>query len=179
MKGTKRYLEYGTAGLEVPSVMIGFDKNKHQHLYNTLTKKGSLSHHNGISAVKLGTKSRGNHIRAIKGALVNVVKKERKVRAKSIKNHATALAVQGAQVELAEAVHDLQIKKRGRKALSPEEKAKRVQLRKEKASLKKAENKKIREAKKAEKLATKAPKKKTSTGKRGRPRKMAISSLLN
>ena len=151
MKGSKTYLEYGSAGLEVPSIMVGFDKRHHEHLYNTLTKKGKLSHHNGIDAVKLGTKTRGNHIKAIKGALVNVVKKEKKVRAKVIKHHATALAVEGAKVELKEAHHELQHKKRGRKALSPEEKAHRAQLRKDKARLDREEKKKNKEANKVEK----------------------------
>ena len=86
---------------------------------------------------------------------MNVVKKEKKVRAKAIKHQATALAVEGAKVELKEAVQELLHKKRGRKALSPEEKARRAALRKEKSNLKKAENKKHREEKKAEKLAYK------------------------
>ena len=65
----KTYLEYGSASLQLPAVMAGFDSHHHQYLYPTLAKKGFLAHHGRVSATKLTTKSRGNHIKAVKGAL--------------------------------------------------------------------------------------------------------------
>ena len=45
--------------------MVGYDSHHRQHLYSTLTKQCLLSHHGKVSAVKLSTKSRGNHIKAV------------------------------------------------------------------------------------------------------------------
>lgn len=177
MVGKTKYLEYGSASLEVPPLMVGYDKKHHKHLYKTLTKKGLLSHHGKVSAVKLNTKPRGNHIKAVKGALVNVEKKQKQVKAKVLKHKASGIAVQKAIVDVKQAVAEVKIKaKRGRKPMSAEQKAEKLRLKKASNELKKAENKVKREAKKADKQA----KKKISIGKpRGRPRKITIKSLLN
>ena len=177
MVGKTKYLEYGSASLQVPSLMAGFDSHHHQHLYPTLTKKGFLSHHGKVSAVKLSTRARGNHIKAVKGALVKVEKKQKQVKAKVLKHKASGLAVKKAIVEVKQAVAEVKIKaKRGRKPLSSEEKAEKLRLKKASNDLRKAENKAKREANKAEKLS----KKKISTGKpRGRPRKMKYLAITN
>lgn len=89
MKG-KRYLEYGSATLQVPPKMIGYDKQHQPHLYKTLTKEGFLSHHGKKSAIKLLTIDKGNKIKAIKGSINKLDNSKKRVR-KTVQNLKTSM----------------------------------------------------------------------------------------
>ena len=121
-----RYLKYGSAKLQVPEYMVGVDKVGHQHLYPSLTTKGHLSVHGGVDAIGLSSFAKGTHIKAVKGTLENYKRKANKAAKKTVKAHKAVAEAKTAQAELATAAH--QVKTRGRKALSPEEKQRRAVL---------------------------------------------------
>jgi hypothetical protein len=149
-----RYLEYGSAKLQLPKFMVGMDKKGQAHLYPSLTPKGHLSVHGGVDAIGLETKTRGAHIKAVKGTLANYTEKVKKVAKKTAKAKTAIAEVASAQAELAVAAH--QVKTRGRKKLTEEEKQRRAELRKQE---KKAKKEAEKQAKKAEKEAEKQAKK--------------------
>jgi hypothetical protein len=157
-----RYLEYGSAKLQLPKFMVGMDKKGQAHLYPSLTPKGHLSVHGGVDAIGLETKTRGAHIKAVKGTLANYTEKVKKVAKKTAKAKTAIAEVNTAQAELAVAAH--QVKTRGRKALSPEEKQRRADLKAQEKQAKKdakkaetyAKKEALKAAKKAERDAKKA-----------------------
>jgi hypothetical protein len=151
-----RYLEYGSAKLQLPKYMVGMDKKGQAHLYPSLTPKGHLSVHGGIDAIGLETKTRGAHIKAVKGTLANYTEKVKKVAKKTAKAKTAIAEVNTAQAELAVAAH--QVKTRGRKALSPEEKQGREELKAQEKQAKLDEKNKKKYAKMQEKDALKRAK---------------------
>lgn len=151
-----RYLEYGSAKLQLPEFMVGMDKKGQAHLYPSLTPKGHLSVHSGVDAIGLETKKRGAHIKAVKGTLANYTQKVKKVAKKTSKAKTAIAEVNTAQAELAVAAH--QVKTRGRKALSPEEKQRRSELKAQEKQAKLDERNKKKYAKMQEKDALKRAK---------------------
>ena len=148
-----RYLEYGSAKVQLPEFMVGMDKKGQAHLYPSLTPKGHLSVHGGVDAIGLETKTKGAHVKAIKGTLANYTKKATKAAKKTVKAHAAIAEANTAQAELATAAHE--VKTRGRKRLSEEEKQRRANLKEQEKQAKLNERNKKKYLKMQEKDAKK------------------------
>jgi hypothetical protein len=148
-----RYLKYGSASVEIPEFMVGVDKVGHQHLYPSLTKKGHLSVHNGVDAIGLSKLAKGTQIKAVKGTLENYKRKAKRAAKKTAKAHQAVAEANTAQAELATAAHI--VKTRGRKALSPDEKQRRADLKAQEKQAKLEEKNKKKFAKIQEKDAKK------------------------
>jgi hypothetical protein len=59
-KQKRVYATFGSTTLSVPEKMVGYDKQHHLHLWNTITPTHRLSHHYGKTAINLTTNPNSN-----------------------------------------------------------------------------------------------------------------------
>ena len=185
----KKYLEYGSASLLIPPTMIGYDKQHHQKLFNTITKGGNLAHHDGKAAIYLVKRQPGkNSIKVSNKGTITTRVSKRGLKQLNTKLAADSMAgnmmdnLFSPSVVLDSAIPSYQGAKRGRKLRSAEEKqAIRDKKDEAKAAKKEAKlakrdaklaDKEAKKTAKAVKAAVAADKKKSPAKRRGRPSKV-------